>query len=51
MVDNEIDMDWLWVTAQKNKERGLVPVALVEDAVSLLMLCHINFSQLKDTLC
>ena len=35
VVDNEIENDWLWVTAQKNKERGLVPTALVEDAVSI----------------
>ena len=34
MVENEIDSDWLWVTAQKNQEKGLVPAALVEDAVS-----------------
>lgn len=34
VVDDVIDMDWLWVTAQKNRETGLVPAALVEDAVS-----------------
>ena len=34
VVDDVIDSDWLWVTAQKNKEKGLVPAALVEDAVS-----------------
>lgn len=36
VVDSVIDSDWLWVTAQKNQEKGLVPAALVEDAVSLL---------------
>lgn len=35
VVDDVIDSDWLWVTAQKNKEKGLVPAALVEDAVSI----------------
>lgn len=34
VVDSVIDSDWLWVTAQKNQEKGLVPAALVEDAVS-----------------
>ena len=34
MVENVHDSDWLWVTAQKNQEKGLVPIALVEDAVS-----------------
>ncbi|XP_015759449.1 PREDICTED: ras GTPase-activating protein 1-like isoform X2 [Acropora digitifera] len=32
VVDNVIDSDWLWVTAQKNQEKGVVPAALVEDA-------------------
>lgn len=36
VVDDVIDSDWLWVTAQKNKEKGLVPAALVEDAVSVI---------------
>lgn len=36
VVDDVIDSDWLWVTAQKNKEKGLVPAALVEDAVSII---------------
>ncbi|KAJ7365846.1 Ras GTPase-activating protein 1 [Desmophyllum pertusum] len=35
IVDDVIDSDWLWVTAQKNKEKGLVPAALVEDAMVL----------------
>ena len=38
VVDNVIDSDWLWVTAQKNQEKGLVPAALVEDAVSCLII-------------
>ncbi|XP_031570503.1 ras GTPase-activating protein 1-like [Actinia tenebrosa] len=32
IVDNVIDNDWLWVAAQKNKERGLAPAALLQDA-------------------
>ncbi|CAH3132087.1 unnamed protein product [Porites lobata] len=39
VVENEIDSDWLWVTAQKNQEKGLVPAALVEDAKSDLDPC------------
>lgn len=42
VVDDVIDSDWLWVTAQKNKEKGLVPAALVEDAVSI-----INFMKIQ----
>ena len=38
VVDDVIDSDWLWVTAQKNKEKGLVPAALVEDAVSIKLI-------------
>lgn len=49
VVDDVIDSDWLWVTAQKNKEKGLVPAALVEDAVSIKQIllsqsiCFIKF--------
>ena len=43
MVDDVIDSDWLWVTAQKNKEKGLVPAALVEDAVSIIYLRSIVY--------
>ena len=43
MVENEIDSDWLWVTAQKNQEKGLVPAALVEDAVSNTFIVRIFF--------
>ncbi|KAL9987198.1 hypothetical protein ACROYT_G001462 [Oculina patagonica] len=39
VVDDVIDSDWLWVTAQKNKEKGLVPAALVEEAKSDLDPC------------
>lgn len=35
VVENVIDNDWLWVTSQKNKDKGLVPGSLVEDAVSI----------------
>ena len=44
VVDDVIDMDWLWVTAQKNRETGLVPAALVEDAVSCqpYQCCKVN---------
>lgn len=38
VVDNVIDSDWLWVTAQKNQEKGVVPAALVEDAVCIVTL-------------
>ncbi|XP_068741233.1 ras GTPase-activating protein 1-like [Montipora capricornis] len=34
VVDHVIDSDWLWVTAQKNQEKGLVPSALVKEAKS-----------------
>ena len=34
VVENVIDTHWLWVTAQKNNEKGLVLTDLVEDAVS-----------------
>ena len=43
VVENEIDSDWLWVTAQKNQEKGLVPAALVEDAVSNIFIVRIFF--------
>ena len=43
VVENEIDSDWLWVTAQKNQEKGLVPAALVEDAVSNTFIVRIFF--------
>ena len=43
VVENEIDSDWLWVMAQKNQEKGLVPAALVEDAVSNTFIVRIFF--------
>ena len=51
VVDDVIDSDWLWVTAQKNKEKGLVPAALVEDAVSkfLFVACMYMFSLALET--
>ena len=36
VVDHVIDSDWLWVTAQKNQEKGLVPSALVKEAVGII---------------
>ena len=35
MVESVIDKEWLWVTAQKNNEKGLVLFDFVDDAVSL----------------
>lgn len=33
MIEDVINQSWLWVTLQRNKERGLVPKSYVEDVV------------------
>ena len=51
MIEDVINQSWLWVTLQRNKERGLVPRTYVEDVVGTCAILYIFYCEdLKNTL-